>query len=70
MIMLTVLQVIVTANDQNGMNAIYCMHLKDDKKSPNRNTETKEKEKTRGLWPLYAQTQPKNIHVNQYIFQI
>ena len=45
MIMLTVLQVIVTANDQNGMNAIYCMHLKDDKKSPNRNTETKEKEK-------------------------
>ena len=47
MIMLTVLQVIVTANDQNEMNAIYCtcMHLKDDKKSPNRNTETKEKEK-------------------------
>ena len=26
--MLTVLQVIVTANDQNGMNAIYCMHFK------------------------------------------
>ena len=45
MIMLTVLQVIDTANDQNGMNAIYCMHLKDDKKSPNRNTEAKEKEK-------------------------
>ena len=45
MIMLTVLQVIVTANHQNGMNAIYCMHFKDDKKSPNRNTEAKEKEK-------------------------
>ena len=36
---------IVTTYHQNGMNAIYCRHLKDDKKSPNRNRETKEKEK-------------------------